>query len=61
MKKQVAALVMQMGGSPHYSGWDNTMYILAANYNDIEAKITETFGINLPFKIEQTYAMESGK
>lgn len=51
MKKVVANYVRSMGGRTFYSGHSKTMYMSIPNGIDIEAKVLERFGYNLPFRI----------
>ncbi|MCO5285188.1 MAG: hypothetical protein M9898_02100 [Chitinophagaceae bacterium] len=51
MKKIVSDFIKSMGGYAAYSGKQKTLFIKGKNASEIEIKIIEKFGYDLPFRI----------
>jgi hypothetical protein len=51
MKKIVSDFIKSLGATTAYSGKSKTMYIKGSFNEDIEQKVLDNFGFNLPFKI----------
>lgn len=52
MKKKITNFVRNLGGSTAYSGNTRTMYINDPKKLDIEQRVLDVFGLNLPFKLQ---------